>query len=105
MKRTQQELALIERVWLASIKTVMESGPLPENGLNMPAHVAEHCRLMRQYDPRLHTLTDAQITEIMAYDDPGPWTTHNAVRISRWSQSGWRPDFRALSIGEMNRPG
>jgi hypothetical protein len=49
----------------------MEAGPIPENGLDMPVHIAAHCRLMRQYDPRLHTLTDAQITEIMAYDNPG----------------------------------
>jgi hypothetical protein len=70
MKRTVQELALIERVWLASIKTVRESGPLPENGLNMPAHTAEHCRLMRQYDPWLNALSNAQITEIMKLDDP-----------------------------------
>jgi hypothetical protein len=67
MKRTQ----LIGMVWTAFQDTVFEAGPLPPNGLDMPIHIAAHCRLMRQYDPRLHTLTDAQITEIMAYDNPG----------------------------------
>jgi hypothetical protein len=38
----------------------------------VPIHIAAHCRLMRQHDPRLHTLTDAQITEIMAYDNLDP---------------------------------
>jgi hypothetical protein len=48
----------------------MESGPLPKNGLNMLAHVAEHCRLMRQYDPWLNALSNTQITKIMNLDDP-----------------------------------
>jgi hypothetical protein len=70
MKRSQQEMARIEMVWTASVSTVMEAGPLPDCIEDMPAHTAQHYRLMREHDPRLNTLTDAQISAIMALDDP-----------------------------------
>lgn len=45
-------------------------GPLPERIEDAPANFAAHCRLMRAHEPRLNTLTDAEIRAIMAVDDP-----------------------------------
>jgi hypothetical protein len=47
----------------------MEAGPLPDRIEDTPAYTA--AQLIRRCDPRLNALADAEISEIMALDDPG----------------------------------
>jgi hypothetical protein len=69
MKR-DAKMTHVEMVWGAFVATVMEAGPLPDRIEDAAAHFAAHCRLMRAHEPRLNTLTDAEIRAIMAVDDP-----------------------------------
>jgi hypothetical protein len=62
-------IEVIEMVWTASVRTVMEAGPLPDRIEDMREHTAKHYRLMRSCDPRLNALTDAEIGEIMSLED------------------------------------
>lgn len=50
-----------ELVLLASIDTVIEAGLLPDRIEDMPAHTKNWCRLMRRQEPRLRSLTDAEL--------------------------------------------
>jgi len=54
---------------VAYLRTVMEAGPLPDRIEDTPAYTA--AQLIRRCDPRLNALADAEISEIMALDDPG----------------------------------
>jgi hypothetical protein len=45
----------------ASVATVWSAGPLPEAIEDAPAHIARWFQMMRDHDPRLGALTDAQI--------------------------------------------
>ena len=70
MKRTQEERARIEMV-RAAYCGIMEGTITDKDGLiltpgGLPDQIStEHCRRMRAHDPRLNTLTDAEISEIM----------------------------------------
>jgi hypothetical protein len=69
MSQLLRELARIEAVWRAFDATVTEAGPLPQNGLDMPAYTAAHYKLMRRYDPQLARISDEDILEIMRLSD------------------------------------
>jgi hypothetical protein len=53
------------QVQQAAIATVLEAGSLPENIEEAAAYFANHYRLMRKHDPRLHELSDDTIALLL----------------------------------------
>jgi hypothetical protein len=60
----QMDDELLDRVFTAAVNTVGVAGPLPEDGLQMPAYMRRWLDLIREADPAFQNISDADMRNL-----------------------------------------